>query len=79
MGSGRVQVASPAHPFTPAPFTLASKNADHLNVSLPWLTILSIVIAGWCFLSILGNERQRKLDENKIAKPPQPPQRPVGR
>ena len=38
-------------------------------MSLPILLILGAVFAGWSFLSVLGNERQRRVQ----AQPPRPP------
>ena len=48
-------------------------------MSFPWLLILGVVVAGWSFLSVLGNERQRKIQDRDAGKPPKTPETPVGR
>lgn len=48
------------------------------------LVIFGVTIGGWAFLSVLGNERQRLVQDRERAKPPgdtssKPPEAPVGR
>lgn len=54
-------------------------------MSMSYLLIFGIIIGGWAFLSMLGNERQRMVQDREASKPPapadngKPPEAPVGR
>jgi hypothetical protein len=48
-------------------------------MSLPFLLILIAVFASWAFLSVLGDERQRRLRERPAQPAGAPPEPPVGR
>ena len=45
----------------------------------PVLVTCCILVGGWSFLSVLGNERQRQVQERDVRKPPAGPETPVGR
>jgi hypothetical protein len=48
-------------------------------MSLPLLLILIALFASWTFLSVLGNERQRRVQERPLSQAGKPPEPPVGR
>ena len=45
----------------------------------PVLVTFCILVGGWAFLGVLGNERQRKVQERDLNKPPAGAETPVGR
>ena len=48
-------------------------------MTLPFLLILVALFASWTFLSVLGNERQRRVQERPAPQAGKPPEPPVGR
>ena len=48
-------------------------------MTFPFLLILLALFASWTFLSVLGNERQRRVEEQPPARPAKPSEPPVGR
>jgi hypothetical protein len=41
-------------------------------MTLPLLITVGVLIGGWSFLSVLGNERQQQAQQREQAKPPAP-------
>lgn len=49
------------------------------RMTFPFLLIFLSLFASWTFLSVLGNERQRRVQGRPPAQSGKPPEPPVGR